>query len=300
MEGNSVKFLASRRLVTGLAALATILTLSTVSVPANAGNLWLTGHDADFHCRFGDQCNHFGIALDFVRLGAPDPTKPLLFLSAQDHDLVAAEGQANTRARNTVEGAGSPFPFVLLDPLDAAFATTTLSTDDFSAIIFASDDTCGGCDLNEFGSTPHSDAINLRTADIEAFFNDGGGLAYFAGAENRDIYYASVPIPAAAAAVSPPFTLTAAGVAIGLDALGAGTDTNCCATHNSFGLPGAGSPLTIAEFDESGLAETLFARGATIDDGEIKGGSSVPEPASIALLALGLMGLGFSAHRKKR
>ena len=82
--------------------------------PAEAGNLWLTGHDADLHCSNGAQCNHFGIALDFARQDAPDRTKPLLFLDASDLDLTGAEGQATARARNTIEGAGSAFPFVSL------------------------------------------------------------------------------------------------------------------------------------------------------------------------------------------
>jgi len=279
------KFVVSFVLVLGFGLIGTS--------SAYAGNLWLTGHDADFHCRFDSQCNHFGIALDFVRLAAPDPTRPLLFLSAQDNDLVAAEGQPTARLRNTVQGAGNAFPFVLVDPTSLGFASLSLSTDDFSAIVIASDDTCGGCDLNSFSATVHSDAINARTADIQAFFNAGGGLAYFAGADNRAVYYASVPIPAAAVAVAPPFTLTAAGVAIGLlDPL----DTDCCFTHNSFNLPGAGSPLVVLELDSADLAETMIVRSGTIVDDELVAGPDgdavIPEPSSMMLLGLGMFGAG--------
>src|SRR5262249_40443619 len=109
----------------------------------------------------------------------------------------------------------------------------------WSAIIVASDASCGGCDLNNTGSGhPDSDAINARTSAIQMFFNAGGGLLYLAGADNafnadgvtgKDIYYASVPVPVGGRPVSPRFTVTADGGSLGItDAM-----ANCCATHNS-------------------------------------------------------------------
>jgi len=275
--------------------------LAMTDAPAQAGNIWMTGHDADLHCHFGDQCNHFGVAVDFARIGAPDPTKPILVLDRLDLDVVEALGQATAMARNSVEGAGNPFPYVVMDPRGAAFAAEPLLVSVYSAIVIASDITCGGCDLNEFGSTPDSDAINARAADIASFFNAGGGLAYMSGASNRDVYYGSIPVGATAAAVTAPFTLTGDGLAIGLlDP----ADTNCCPTHNSFELPGVGSPLVVAETDENGKAETLFLRGGTIiDDG---GGGctgfcpppSVPEPSTLMYLASGLLGMGLWGRRR--
>ncbi|MEJ7670583.1 MAG: IPTL-CTERM sorting domain-containing protein [Casimicrobiaceae bacterium] len=266
---------------------------------AQAGNLWLTGHDADLHCSGGTQCNHFGIALDFGRQAAPDKTKPILFLTSPGGDLVAAAGQAVARARNTVEGAGNPFPFVVVDPTDAAFATTVLSVANFSAIVIASDTSCGGCDNNLADIV----AINARTAEIQAFFNAGGGLVYFAGAENRDTYYLSVPIPAGAVAVSAPFTLTPEGVALGLLTA---QDANCCATHNSFNLPPAGGALRVAETDSAGFAETLFARDATITGGGIGGPGTTFGPRDIPTLSewgmiiLALLVAGFGALTVRR
>jgi hypothetical protein len=145
--------------------LAAGLALGGTGTDAKAGNLWLTGHDADYHCATKDnQCNHFGVALDFARRGAPDPTKPLLFLDkpakSQQSGLIGAAGQAAARAANSVEGRGKEFRFVLVDPSDPSFATLPLLTQDYSAIVIASDETCGGCDLN-VGDTSDSEATTV-------------------------------------------------------------------------------------------------------------------------------------------
>ena len=231
---------------------------------ALAGNIWLTGHDADYHCASqGKQCNHFGVALDFARQGAPDKTRPLLFLDKGSNLLRAAADKKEARAKNTVEGPDKAFSFEVMDPNDPSFAVLPLSTDKFSAIVIASDSTCNGCDLN-VGDTADSEAINKRAKDIAAFFNAGGGLVYFSGAENRNVYYKSVPIPATASPVARPFTLTDEGRALGLKDDEATNDTNCCETHNSFEPPPAGDVLRVAEYDNSRKAETLFGRAAVI------------------------------------
>ena len=274
-----------------------LLAFGLLAGTAQAGNLWLTGHDADLHCSGGSQCNHFGIALDFGRQAAPTRTLPILFLTSPGGDLVAAAGQAVARARNTVEGAGNPFPFVVVDPTDPAFATTVLSVANFSAIAIASDETCGGCDNNAADIA----AINARTAEIQAFFNAGGGLIYFAGADRRDTYYLSVPIPPGAVAVSPPFSLTPEGTALGLlDP----ADTDCCATHNSFTLPPPTSALRVAETDSAGFAETLFARDATISGGGFGGPGfgprDIPTLSEWGMIILALLVAGFGVLTVRR
>jgi hypothetical protein len=231
------------------------------------------------------QCHYVLTAMNWARSGAPDPTKPVLVLdrNAEGDDSPGDPLDFPTALDNvnTLFGTG-PIPQVVMDPRSPEFATAPLTTDLYSAILVASDITCGGCDLNnengDATSTPDSDAIFARRDAIEAFFNAGGGIYANSGAEHADgdptdgpdTYYNFLPIPATGVAVSPPFCLTADGIALGLedqscpDATlhnGTNNDINCCATHNSFAEPPAGSPLRVGERDREGSAETLFGEG---------------------------------------
>lgn len=218
------------------------------------GNIWLTGHDYDFHCTFGgQQCHALRIATDFVRSSLP--ALPVLVL---DH---GAEVQS---ALNAAYGGTVPFGVTVLDPR-TQFAGATLFTNGvtrYSAIIVASDITCGGCDNNiGTGSTPDSDAINARSADIASMANQGTGLLGLAGARNIANFYNFVPVPALGQPVRAPFTFTPYGLSLGLLE---GPDDNCCPTHNSFSLPAMSSPYKVVETDSAGLAETLVARSVVI------------------------------------
>jgi len=259
---------------------ALALPLCLASIDAHAGTLFLSGHHLDFHSSGGSGCGEAGIAFNFVRQSAPTKTLPILVLD-EGGQVAAAMAQPNATAHNTVEGPGTTFPHVVVAPTSAGFATLPINTATYSAVVIASDSSCGGCDNSAADIT----AINARTADLQAFFTAGGGLLYLAGAGNRDTYYLSVPIPAAAAAVSPPFTVTAAGAALGITT----ADANCCATHNSFSKPGPSSPLQTAETDSAGLAETLFVSGGSICGGSICGGGAgtqVPTMSEWALITM--------------
>src|SRR3954447_10717247 len=237
-----------------------------------AGRLVVTGHDADLPCTSSEtpSCPWLTVAVAYARGGAPDPAKPVLVLD-----------NAANQAATALTAAG--VNIALVDPSSGVFATNTIAPPNYSALVVASDSTCGGCDLNqppadpEASQTPDSDMINARAADIHAFFNGGGGIVALAGGEHRDVFYSFLPLPVGGAPVSAPFTLTPLGSSIGWvddPTNSSNSDINCCATHNSFALPPDGSALQVTEFDSAGLAETLVA------DGAISGGTIVrPEPS---------------------
>jgi hypothetical protein len=251
----------SRRSVL-LAALALLLALPA---SAQAGRLIETGHDADFQCaRNNVQCNFIKAAVTYVRDGAPDPSKPVLVLDRLDLDM--------RDAINKAFGTGN-VPMVVRDPRSAAFQTTPLTTNDWSAIAVASDKTCpgGGCDLNDGNLVPtDSNAIEARTPELAAYFAAGGGIFVGSGADNGDghsgdDYYRIVDAPKGlelnnptncpGCSIFPSFSLNGNGLAMGLT----NGDVNCCHPWNSFIQPPAGSPLRVAETDTAGGFTTLFA-----------------------------------------
>jgi len=244
-------------MATGIGSPDTYNLLQQVLSKPIGGNMWATGHDADFHCASGDAgaCHYLQVATTFVVNGS---TLPILAL---DHgtEVATAIGAAFGSSAPTVNTVDPRTGFASL-PLVSSSGTPL-----YSAIIVASDGTCGGCDNNDsYGNTPDSDAINARAADIVQFFNAGGGILALAGAENMSVFYSFLPISVTAAPVTPPFTFTALGLSLGLVE---GTDDNCCATHNSFNIPPVGSVLQVVETDSAGLAETLIAQNALISPG---------------------------------
>lgn len=240
---------------------------SHAAAPAFLGKLWVTGHDADLHCSIpggGNQCPYFKVAVNFVRNGAPVPSLPLLIL---DHIVTGGEVEAALQ----IAFSGNVPRYQIVDPRtgftrSAVPLVTKKGNPIYSAIIVASDTTCGGCDNNEFTSTPDSDAINARAADIAQFFNAGGGILALAAQDHIGVYYNFLPIPVTAIPVTPPngapggFALTSVGKSLGLTS----GDVNCCQTHNSFQLPASGSPLQVAETDSAGKAETLIATNSAL------------------------------------
>ena len=281
-----------------LVLLAVVAFLLALPAQAMAGRILITGHDADFHCAgsFGtnaaneSQCGYFRKALNYVRAGAPDPNKPVLVLDVEDFDVV--------RALDNAFG-GIAVPRVVFAPQSAEFAAEPLTTDRYSAIIVASDYSCGGCDLNPPDpstfepNTRDSDAINRRATAIRDFFNAGGGVFANAGASHGDgsdpddVFYKFIPVPTTGVTVAPPFRLTTVGTSgLGLiDPCNGDTsacsfenqnlsDVNCCPTHNSFQLPDLGS-YAVAELDSQGFAETLITDG-TITGRGVSAKNTIP------------------------
>ncbi len=220
------------------------------------GHLWITGHDDDKHCwqSTAPACVYMKAAIDFVRDGS---SLPVLALDSGP-DISATVAQAYSSGAPTLD---------VVDPSGPAFARLPLvngsGTPLYSAIVVASDSTCPSCD------NPVTDTMEIvaRKADIAQFFNEGGGILAMAGADHYSTYYNFLPITATGAAVTPPFSVTAVGQSIGLYDTGSSATSpiNCCGTHNSFDLPGPGSPLRVAETDSNNLAETEVVTGQIID-----------------------------------
>lgn len=229
------------------------LITETPIVLGTGGNIWVTGHDADYHCAIENaSCHYLQVALTFVSNGS---TLPVLAL---DHGTLVSQ------AISSAFGSSAP----IVDTVDPRTGFGSLPLIDsnglplYSAIVVASDITCGGCDNNnDFGDTPDTDAINARAADIAQFLDAGGGILALAGADNYGVFYNFLPVPVTAATVTPPFTFTTYGLSLGLVE---GTDDNCCATHNSFNLPPSGGVYQVAETDGAGLAETLVASSVLV------------------------------------
>jgi len=213
---------------------------------ALAGRVVVTGHDADYHCSTqSKQCHFFRTVVDQVRSTAPNAGAPILIIDKPANEVQRALSAAYPR--------GVPASTVI-DPADPQFASKlgALNTSSYSALLVASDSSCGGCDLNSGGDDSDSQAINAvegSTHVIQSFFSANGGVVFFAGDRHgngsdpaHNTYYNSVPVGVTGLAVRPPFKLTDTGFGFGLrdKPLAKGefySDINCCETHNSFGEP---------------------------------------------------------------
>lgn len=196
-----------------------ILALVAFLVPpfAFAGRIVLTGHDDDFH-QSAAATAAMTAFLTYVRATAPTPTLPVLTF---DHG-------SETTSFMTALG----IPFTNVDPNVGVPAASNFDVTKFSAMVVASDTTCGGCDND---STSSTNLAGAKTA-IAAFFDAGGGIIAQAGASNTS-YYSFLPASAnnpGTVDCSTCFTQTAAGAAAGLPAV------NGDFPHNFFAFPGTG------------------------------------------------------------
>ncbi|HKU64580.1 MAG TPA: PEP-CTERM sorting domain-containing protein [Rhizomicrobium sp.] len=272
------------------AAFASLLTAG----PANAGFVFLTGHDPDFHSQDDADAAHLlTVGLSYA-LGGPanfnDNVHKILWVESF---TPATSGHRVGEVGLLTIGltAGQDFDWV-----DAAgFALADLSQ--YSAIGVAS--SFGG-----MFTSAELNAMIARTADITAFINAGGGL--FASAE-CDIgggacdasnmaaphggMYGYLPVTVSSIAPAPPFFPTAFGTSLGLD-----FDDLNDPTHNSFGLIGGLTPVDLDSANPQHA--TTLAGNVTIGGGGFIP-TDVPEPATLALFAAGLAGVAGMRRRRK-
>lgn len=265
--------------------LGAALSVAGLTAPAVAGPVFLTGHDPDFHAQGSAG------AQDLLRAGLSFATGGTY--NTPGHKFLWVESNlpvigGHLFGENGLIAIGLT-PGVNFDQVNAA-GLAGVNFSNYSAIGIASD----------FGgmlTSAEIDALIARSADIKSFINGGGGL--FAAAEcgvgfsNCDSslvtpstkLYGFLPVTVTSTATTAPYSVTPFGASLGLN----NGDVND-PTHNSFAAIGG---LNIVDNDSAGVPTTL---AGVVSVGDIF--LPVPEPTSLALLASGLIGLGYG--RRKR
>lgn len=288
--------------MTGLRKLAFALGLAgAISTSAMAGSIYLTGHDTLLHDGAEGYDN---VILDFLR-GAGTGTE----IAKASYDIAVLGSNVGFWGWSDVPGFGdegtkpgyASTTFFNVNTLDDAGWGTALSAD---VLVILSHTSCGGCDLDDAGVI----AINARSAQIATAFNAGMDIWGNSGASNADYYDF---LPPGVTTSGPPisgssgFIATAAGLAIGITPEMINGDP----THNRFvdfadaftvfevrpntSLPGGNEVISIGVRDG-----TIVDDGIVVDDGGDDGGT-IPEPATLGLLGLGLLAFGFTRRRKQ-
>lgn len=258
---------------------------------ANAGSIFLTGHDPDFHASLGGNtlgAQHINqTAIGFIMNPAFNPfvagglTK---FIYVQSFN---APVPGNTDGANGLIAsgylAGTNFDQHGAGTLNAALNLLGVAGG-YGGIVIASDH--GGmltqAELN---------ILNARSADIINFLNAGGGL--YAMAESNSVgqlpgggFYGFLPFIVSSTTFNQSgvgHTVTAFGAGLGLT----NADINGNFEHNIFN---ANFGLNVVDTDPLGQILTLAGRAQVTAGG-------IPEPTSI-LFSLITVGLGLAARRR--
>jgi len=256
---------------------------------AEAGSVFLTGHDADFHAAYyyGNQAGARNIirsAINFIR----DPdyntmvtrTSRVLFV---DSNTPPPSGHIDSVLGMAYSGYIQGYHYDVYDYHNLNAGLNLLGTT-YDSIVIASD----------FGGTltqAELNILNSRKSDIISFLNAGGGL--FAMAESNggagltpdSGWYGFLPFVNASRNISTKEwgnILTPYGISLGLTA----SDINDNYSHNVFNDTYG---LTVVDYDSIGNILSLAGRGQILD--VTQGVSPVPVPPAVWLFGSGLLGL---------
>jgi hypothetical protein len=257
---------------------------SVAAAAAQAGPIFLTGHDPDFHAQssVGAQ-NLLRTGLNFVTNNTVGTGLKFLwvesFLNPTSGHLV---GENGLNAIGLTEG-------VEYDWVDAGgFATANLSN--YDAIAVAS----------SFGgmlTQAELDALIARKTEIATFVNAGRGVMALAECHPASSFcqadtlgpapatFGFLPVVVSSVPTINSYFVTPFGASLGLT----NGDVND-PTHNSFGLFGG---LNVVDVDAGETPTTLAGNVRIVDTG------FVPEPSSIALLGGGLAVLAAQLRRRR-
>jgi len=252
------------------AALATVLALVLVTVPAQAGSIFLTGHDPDFHSQAGNTAGAQRInqvAIGFIQDPGYNPfynTAPkFLFVESN----IAVPG-GHLRGKNGIVASGyvEGVDFEHHTYLTLMQELNLLGTK-YSAIVIASD----------FGGTltqDELDVLNGRRADIVAFLNAGGGIYMMAesnggaGLTPNGPHFYVIPF----VVTSTQFDQTESGIQVTPYGQSLGltnADVNGNVSHCIFTSAG---PLNVVDLDPAGNMLSLAGRPETISVKELTWG----------------------------
>jgi hypothetical protein len=246
---------------------------------AQAGAIFLTGHDPDFHALLGGNTvgarNINTAAIDFILDPAFNPfvaggTTKFLFVESK---ISPPGGHTNGVQGIVATGYAPGVDFEHHDATTLDAELDLLGTE-YAGIVVASD----------FGgvlTAAELNILNARSTDIISFLNSGGGVYAMANSNSQAALttgadpYGYLPFVVTAPQLNQNetgFTVTAFGASLGLS----DSDVNGNASHNIF----AGTfGMTIVDIDAAGNILSLATRAP------VTPGGVVPEPSTMVLFA---------------
>ena len=260
------------------------------TAPLYAGNIFVSGHDADFHAISGNTLGAQHLIQQSLFFARNGNTAPILFVQSNTSNIALGDhldSQLGLIASGYSAGNTAGNHYVTVNA--TTFSTTNLSL--YSAIFVPSDHggTLTGNDLR---------ALDNRAPDIISYLNGGGGLVAFA---EDGVHQPATPGPEPALFGFLPFLVSATGLSQGesgftLSPFGASlgltlSDINNNFSHNFFTGTGGMTPV---DFDGAGRIITLGFSGSITPIGV------VPEPETYAMLLSGLGLLGFVTRRNRQ